>query len=1202
MNESCSTPSSNEAALLDFQMQLEQAADKEAFVAHCCVQRPHLAQRFRERAATMGVLQLAGPPPETPVPARLGEFQIIRRIGGGMEEVFEAYQPSLQRRVVIKTMRAGRISPEARERFLRQQKVLASLHQTHIVPIHAAGEEGPLHYFVMPYIDGAALHHIVAAARELEASQAGSTPQLKDLAERVAGAESSKPRQSPTTLATPGLRKASAPATPHIRKIALSAQYFRSVAQAMAAAAEALQYAHDAGILHRDLKPSNLMIDKTGQPWIIDFGLAGFLNPPSAKPDQPDTASDGFATSGVMGTPQYMAPEQWEGKADPRTDVWGLGVTLYELLTLRRAFPGESSTELKRRIQTEEPELPRKVIAKVPADLDAICRKAMHKDASLRYDRPRAMAEDLKRWLNHQPTRALPARPARRLWLWSRRNPGGAVAAGTAILTAFLLVMLGFYRAAEAENRAKVIEAENKVREVKAEAIARELAAEVLAKEGDRQALIRQAQAIRLNPRQTGWSKYAWNLLSRASDIRGDDTLRNEAGVSLIGLDAKKEREIVGQGAASLAFDSSGKKLLLGAQPKLKGSDQEKEPVRIWDEGADAPKPTKIVGEGPVAYDAQGRALALTLSDKNPAVLVLWDVDKEVPLREFVVPLKIPGRLLNLQMSGNGGTVAAQVALDVEKSTVIAWDVASGRILSQVEGKRKTILALSPDGKQLAAADKDGQIDIWLLDHEHEQQPATLQSLGRLEISALGFGRNPKKSRTESPWALASGDHGGSIVIWDLARYSVRTVWRGSQHDIKALAFSPDGATLAASGRGSPRIWNVANGQLLLELDVHDFASALAFSPDGQRLAIVNHIAPFSILATKVWRLENGRGLESLRGLNGPITRVEFSTDGSHLAALSQSWELGVWNLGSGQLLSVFLPPRGNTADNAEFAFSSDNRRLAFTTGRDGLIWDMESGAETLRKSLPPGLVDQLAFDAHLGKFISFRLETRAGTDWPVKSRTSFVDHPRVCRIRELSPEGIKQISVIEDFNVGVLSATMARNGSVVAVEGFSGDQNAQTRMIRIYSLPDLKEILRETIHTTFRGASSLPMDPEGKFFVYWDLSNNIPVRRKLLSIATGKTEDWPFIPMCLGPGADFALQQDYDPDENRVQGIKLHRRGQEKPLVTLATNISASYAAQFNRAGNRFAFGHVDGSVILCDLPEMKARLEKVRLGWPEN
>jgi tetratricopeptide (TPR) repeat protein len=211
-----------------------------------------------------------------------------------------------------------------------------------------------------------------------------------------------------------------------------------------------LHYAHNAGVYHRDLKPSNIMVDAQGHCWIVDFGLAAYQAEPGNM-----TGSNGHeglmdgAASGVMGTTCYMAPEQFHGRADARTDVWGLGVTLYELLSLRPAFKSRAE------IESGKLGLPREFVHNVPLDLEAICMKALCKDPEHRYATAAEFAEDLRRWLRAMPSIASKPSPWRHVWLWSRRNPGWSIAA---VLTLALLLGAAFggIAIAEAVRRANV--------------------------------------------------------------------------------------------------------------------------------------------------------------------------------------------------------------------------------------------------------------------------------------------------------------------------------------------------------------------------------------------------------------------------------------------------------------------------------------------------------------------------------------------------------------------------------------------------------------------------------------------------------------------------------------------------------------------------------------------------------------------------
>lgn len=1236
MSQSTTAPDPNDAILSAFLAAYEAAADPEATLRHWCDKHPDLAARFQARVATMRLLQRARPDDPEPIPPRLGEFEIDRLIAtGGMGEIYKARHARLGRTVAIKVIRQGRVSAHAKERFLREQTVLARLHQTHIVPIHTAGEEGPLQYFVMPYIDGASLNHVVAAARET--SHPGQkTPPLSELVGQAAslptegrGRADIPVRPSPGELENPLSRPGGSPATPTDKNVRpmlrLSTEYFRSVAEVIADAAHALQHAHDAGILHRDLKPSNFMIDRQGHCWVIDFGLAGLLRTnapsplwgeglgvrggpasgaPSLRPSHSFSAAADPSLTGatVPGTPHYMAPEQWarvpmpsvsprpEGEGpgvrgsilpspseeegpgvggtltpddsatlthltaapiDGRADVWGLGLTLYELLTLRRAFDGATQEEARRQILFAEPEPPRRQIANVPADLDAICRKAMGKEPARRYQIPAELAADLRRWLEHFPTMARPARPVRRLALWSRRNPGWAAA---------VLLILLFSTACAVI--AGVVGERNR--------------------EAHRQRLIRDAQGLRLSFRRAGWSKDAWELLGQAAQIRVDEILRNEAATSLMGWDAFEAKKFNNEGACALAFNASGEQLILGAQPLFPNHGKPTrptQPIRIWDRPTDQVRETKIFEVGPVAFDRQQRPVALTSKKDGSDTLVLWDLAKERPLREFTVPAHGKAGLQHLALSADGSVAAAAIDMAADKTLILAWDTTTGKELSKLEKPSTTSLELSPDGTLLGAGYSRGAMEVWRL-QDKTHPPVTLNA-GRLPITALAFGRNPKKGPREFPWNLAAADQSGAISLGNLAEVSLRTLGRGSFLDIQALAFSADGVTLATSGHGWPRLWDVATGQLLLEFELDDPASALAFSPDGKHVAVSNPVGPFTGLRIRVWRLENGRGMQSFHGLSSPISVVEFSPDGSLLAAMSHAWDVAVWDVKTNRLLHFFQPEPGKLADNAALAFSADNRLLAFTTGRQARLWNLETGAEN-PFPLPFGWADNLAFHAGQGKFISFRREQRNNLWTGV--------------LRWLTPKGFDDFGQVDAINGSITNGFLARDASVLLVDGHHEDQKGPSRKVTVLSLPDRKVRWAETYDASFRGDKIISLEPAGKSCCL-NMGNDMPL--KFVTVDTGKAETVNYYSHVIAPNVGYSLESEQHQRTARIMALRLHRQLRPEPLVAIATDHSAWYAAQFNRAGTDFAWGTTNGTLFLCEIAVMQAKLAALGLGW---
>jgi serine/threonine protein kinase len=433
---------------------------------------PHLAGRIRELFPALLLMEemkpsstsshVLGSPLGAVRPGklleRLGDFRILREIGrGGMGIVYEAEQQSLGRHVAVKVLPAACVaSPTRLRRFLREAQAAARLHHTNIVPVFGVGEQDGIHYYVMQYIPGQGLDRVLGALslgtgssgasheRRLPALPPDSETAGQEEAASWAGTFSAS-QAAHMLLASPaatdslttdvGLcepkEAAAAPASPPA-----GYRYWRSVARLGIQVADALEYAHRQGTLHRDIKPANLLLDNRGTVWIADFGLAKLG-------DLEDLTHSGD----MVGTLRYMAPEQFEGKADARSDVYNLGLTLYELLTLRPAFDEKDRHRLIRQMTQQEPPRPRKLNAAIPLDLETIVVKAMACHPGHRYQTAGELAADLRCFLEDRPIRARRVTPAGRLWRWCRRNRAVAALSGTALallLTVAVVASAGY--------------------------------------------------------------------------------------------------------------------------------------------------------------------------------------------------------------------------------------------------------------------------------------------------------------------------------------------------------------------------------------------------------------------------------------------------------------------------------------------------------------------------------------------------------------------------------------------------------------------------------------------------------------------------------------------------------------------------------------------------------------------------------------
>jgi serine/threonine protein kinase/tetratricopeptide (TPR) repeat protein len=415
-------------------------------VEACIQKHPECAERLRRLLPTVQVLAdlgRSGVSVQPSVandgltPGVLGDFRILREVGrGGMGVVYEAEQISLGRRVALKVLPfASTLDPKQLQRFKNEAQAAANLHHTNVVPVFATGCERGVHYFAMQFIEGQTLAQMIAELRLPYEPRPRSEPRPPLSGEQI---------DDKTTAYAPPPEGRGPDATPPVAVLSTerptkSPAYFCSVAQLGVQAAEALEHAHQLGIVHRDIKPANLLIEHSAltapdspRLWITDFGLAHCQN------------QAGLTMSGdLVGTLRYMSPEQALAKrvlVDHRTDVYSLGATLYELLTLRPAFGGADRQELLRQIAFEEPVRPRRLDQKVPAELETVVLKALEKNPADRYATAQELADDLRRFLEDRPIRARRPTVVQRVRKWARRHqPVVRTAAAAGILMAALL-------------------------------------------------------------------------------------------------------------------------------------------------------------------------------------------------------------------------------------------------------------------------------------------------------------------------------------------------------------------------------------------------------------------------------------------------------------------------------------------------------------------------------------------------------------------------------------------------------------------------------------------------------------------------------------------------------------------------------------------------------------------------------------------
>jgi serine/threonine-protein kinase len=417
-----------------------------------CDRHPELADEIRDVfEAVLMVEDLKPGPDETAASSgdsmhiagkrleQVGDYRILCEIGrGGMGVVYEAEQQALGRRVALKVLpKTSAGDSSAQVRFQREARAAARMHHTNIVPVFDVGQDGNHLYYAMQLIHGQGLDLVIQDLKRLRAQSTAVPARDQKAGERSIAASlaagqfekedlavAAEP-DSQATAAYEGSAPSSAvlPGQSDISTVTSNRRaYFRSVAQIGVQAASALSYAHSRGIIHRDIKPGNLILDTTGNVWVTDFGLA-------------KTGDSAMTHTGdILGTVRYMSPERFRGQCDVRADVYALGMTLYELVTLKAAYSSGDRLKLIELIRHTEAVSARTIDSQIPRDLETIVMKAIEKDPKRRYQSADELAEDLQRFVNDEPIKARRIGLVERLGRWCRRNPAVASLTGAVLV------------------------------------------------------------------------------------------------------------------------------------------------------------------------------------------------------------------------------------------------------------------------------------------------------------------------------------------------------------------------------------------------------------------------------------------------------------------------------------------------------------------------------------------------------------------------------------------------------------------------------------------------------------------------------------------------------------------------------------------------------------------------------------------------
>lgn len=1188
---------------------------------------------------------------DQPLPEKLGDFRIQREIGrGGMGIVFEAVQESLDRTVALKVLPGmAALDQQHRLRFQREARTAAMLHHSNIVPVYGVGEHDGVLFYAMQLIRGRALDEVLRELRRVRTAIPASEIRSKSddenttddgvddqLSEQLAGsllnatlvtvrkkpnpardassarnadavsdvgshstsqsetskstndAQIEKPNSSPDSSSTLGFNSDASGTSSN-------QNYFRNVARIGAQVADALAYAHSHDVVHRDIKPANVLIDLEGTAWVADFGLA-----------QMD-GSDLTGSGDLIGTLRYMAPERLNGQSDGRSDIYSLGLTLFEMLTLQTAIDSTDRAKAIRQIAAGALPKPRSLERRIPRDLETIVVKAMEGSPTLRYQTASEVADDLRRFLSDRPIVARRTPLSDRILLWSRRNPFVAtLLTVVAVLTVVLAVGSTIAAARLSKEQKRTQTNLDRAQDAEATAVRSEqdaIQSEQAARQSEQAALLQtynasvaQARSIRAT-RRAGRRLEGLEAVARAASLLeklklGEPDrfeLRNEAIACLSLIDTEKCGEWTPDEPGpqyeqlSWACDAAGERF---ARDLASGE-------IVIHRLSDFAETQRLPGIGPFIHNLAWKRPFIKFSNDGQFLAAYGFVENERGQNLFAFQVwNLPqSKLVMKRARGGSAAGGGRGAFDFSPdSRTFYYATHFSRILHSVDLKsgvdqelfelpsRPSLLAVHPGGEQIAMDVRGDNSSFRSPTSIHCLDLATGEPVTELDhpglVAYVGWSRDGDK-------LFSTEGTGTEAYVWDCASPEAPIVTlRGHESMVVRVEESSDNNLLATSSfDGTSRLWTNSGQELLrtepgaCQLDTD--SNKLTFIAPGRGVCLAN------IIGNSECRVfSHTKGRTSIRG----ALSLKFSPDGRYFA--STGWDrVSLWSLKTGRLLGDI-----ESESCRAIAFDPSGQALA-TASPDGIrflsVESLQRGEKKIDDDLLPpdlplrdGIISDVGFsDNGETMFLVNRFHS-------------------VNIIRRNSPTPFREIIAQHYVALGSVS----HDGQfVVASSPYNSLNATQTAGVMVFSSETGDEVARLPIEEG--GVGRIVFSPDDKLLATVELGR----------VRLWNTSDWSLSGELrreeLGSG-----MVSFSPDGKLIAivdryFVKLFNATTLNEVARLTTpldisiqslvHVQAGTSISFSPDSQQVAACSEDGSILLWNLTTIRRQLADLTLDW---